>query len=371
MNKLICLFILFLFQFSFSEIIWKSNISELPNNQLTTETIKSHFDTRYVKGSEENDGFRISVESGELNNGSIGKYIRIKYPKEQNGTKNSGATWETSLNIHTEELFLAFWVKFDENFDFRHGGKLLGLRGSLPPFPGPDPFRIRLMWREEGALEFYLHDYGMLNGEGKTPYRHWWNKGGQRQFIPGKWHHIEIQVRLNTHGLLDGALRGWFDGQLAFEDTNSNVGVRAKDQSERQLNCFFFNTFFGGSSSQIIDGDTIPEEIYWGPTHDVFANFDDISISSSRIGFEKKSLDTNTTQLSVTQSQSSITISRIQNGYLLVSHLPNIRVVVLNINGVEETIHSNCGHLILSNQNLRKGAYLLRINGKYSLITIH
>jgi hypothetical protein len=218
------------------------------------------------------------------------------------------------------------------------------------------------MWREDGKVEFYLHDYGMPNALGETPYRHWWDKGGQRQFIPGTWHHIEIQVKLNTPGLLDGELRGWFDGQLAFEDTNSNVGVRAIGQEDRKLNCFFFNTFFGGSSAQTVDGVEIPGHIYWGPTQEVYANFADIQVSTNRIGMEEEEIVR--VSRKVEPPVRKFRLNRVRDGFALHFGQDDFQVDVLNLKGNLLGSHKGeGGHLLLRASDLVDGINILRING--------
>lgn len=260
--------------------MYENGLETMPVGVASKSTVKTHWSTRYAKGADEG---RISVISGGSNVHSGSRGLKIKYPKHHRGTGDSGATWETKLGVHEEELYLAYWIKFDKDFDFQRGGKLPGLGGTFSPFPGDGQFRIRLMWRANGAVEFYLHDYAMLNKDGEEPYRHWWNLGGQRYFKKGQWHHIEIHVKLNTPGRLDGVLEGWFDGDLAFRDTDSNVGLRGVGQEDRKINYLCWHTFFGGSSVPDAFEPMTPGE-YWGPPRDVYSYFDDFVVSTQRIG---------------------------------------------------------------------------------------
>lgn len=254
-----------------ADSIFSNHVESMPIGNVSKQTMKDQWDTRYDYGAEEG---RIEVIPGGP--GASQRCLKITYPANANQTASSGATWETNLHVHTEELYLAYWVRFDQSFQWVKGGKLPGLGGMPAPFPdnGDKKFRIRLMWREEGKVEFYLHDFGMLNKNGEVPYRHWWDLNGQRRFVKGQWHQIEIHVKLNTPGKLDGVLEGWFDGELAFRDTDSNVGVRAAGEEDRKLNYPFFSNFFGGSS---------PPESQWHPTEDVFAYFDNFVASRQRI----------------------------------------------------------------------------------------
>jgi hypothetical protein len=177
-----------------------------------------------------------------------------------------------SINGEYEEMYLSYWVKFDENFDFVLGGKLPGLSGSVSFVDRTHEWKGRLMWREEGKAEFYTHF-----AHDRT--RWWWNtEGFQAKFIPNQWHHVEMHFRLNTPGYTDGLMEGWLDGKkAAYYD---EVMFRAADEPNNKITKVFFSTFFGGSS-----GDQ------WNATKDEFAWFDEFIISPNRIGYPGPWLD--------------------------------------------------------------------------------
>ena len=84
--------------------------------------------------------------------------------------------------------------------------ELPGLGGAVSFEDRTHEWSGRLMWRENGKAEFYVHvPAGNQYDPGE---RFWWNtEGFQAQFIPGRWHHIEIHTRLNTPGQFDGRRR--------------------------------------------------------------------------------------------------------------------------------------------------------------------
>lgn len=270
-----------------------SNGFETMNTGLADDrAIKSNWATRYAKGPDEG---RVYISDSDTNSGS--RAAKITYPKEGNQSSPSGATWETNIDINSEELYMSYWVKFDSDFEWRHGGKLPGLAGMDVPFPYSDNnFTARLMWREDGKIEFYLHGFNINNSQGAEPYRLYWDDfGGHAQFQKGKWHHIEIHVKLNTPGKRDGLLEGWLDGELRCRDKD-NSGVRAAGQTNTKLNYMYFSTFFGGSSDQKNpDGTVTPAGEYWGPTKDVYAYFDDFILSTERIGINGEIPEDDTT----------------------------------------------------------------------------
>lgn len=222
--------------------------------------------TSWANGPDEG---RLAIDS-EIACGK-GKSIRILYPQGGQQSANSGAQWFADLAGPHSDLYMSYWVRFAEDFDFVLGGKLPGLGGAVSFDDRTHEWSGRLMWREDGKAEFYVHvpaDNTYDPGD-----RFWWNtEGFQARFVPGRWHHIELHLRLNTPGEHDGLLEGWLDGTKAasypgffFRDTNT---------SDATITWMFFSTFFGGSSSDI-----------WQARKDEAAWFDEFIVSRQRIGY--------------------------------------------------------------------------------------
>ena len=251
-----------------AQVVYSNGFDGLPTGLVDDGQIKTNWSSRYAKGPDEG---RVEI----VTDSQSGKAGRIKYPAFGNQSSPSGATWETDIGVSSDELYMAYWIKFDSNFQFVKGGKLPGLAGSTS-FPyGDNDFTTRLMWRENGKLEFYLHGFKMNNNAGSEPYRVFWDDFGEHaRVIPGQWHHIEIRQKLNTPGALNGRLQGWLDGVLMIDDI-SNSGVRDAGQNSTKINQLYFSTFFGGSSAP---------EIQWQPTNDVYATYDEFIVSNQRIG---------------------------------------------------------------------------------------
>jgi hypothetical protein len=263
---------------AYSEIIYANGNDGLPLGLVSDDQIKTNWRSRYAKGPDEG---RVEVVS----DAQSGNGLRIKYPAFGNQSSPSGATWETDLRTSKDEMYLSYWVKVDADFDFVKGGKLPGLAGGTEFPRGDNNFTTRLMWREEGKLEFYVHGYTLPNAQGKEPTRIFWDDFGEHARLQaGQWHHIELYQKLNTPGVKDGILRGWLDGQLVAEDTDG-AGVRDEGQNNTRINYLYFSTFFGGSSAP---------EIQWQPKADVYATFDDFIVSTTRMGMTDFPGDTDT-----------------------------------------------------------------------------
>ena len=223
------------------------------------------------------DEGRVAVDSRTRD--GTGRAIRVLYPQGGQQSNNSGAQWFIDLNGPHEELYLSYWVRFDDDFDFVLGGKLPGFGGAVSYADRTHEWSGRLMWREDGKVEFYIHV--PAGNEYDPGTRFWWNtEGFQAVFERGKWHHIEIRMRLNTPGLPDGLMEGWFDGVKAAHYPDFHF--RDAPTANTNIAWVFFSTFFGGSSSNI-----------WQASKDEHAWFDEFTVSRRRIGYPGAPSDAN------------------------------------------------------------------------------
>jgi hypothetical protein len=215
------------------------------------------------------------------------KSLRVLYPQGTNTSSHSGAQFEMVIpgvktynnktktisdgEAHTE-LYLNYKVKFAENFDFAFGGKLPGMLANFSAGDpaGDDEVSARIMWRENGKLEFYLH-----TKHDDRERLFWNNVPGQGHAAVSKnvWHNIQIRMKLNTPGVADGVWQGWLDGKLVADYKD----LKFRALPTVHIHSVFFSTFHGGSS-----GNAGPGEIWW-PNRDAYAWFDRFDVSKSPI----------------------------------------------------------------------------------------
>jgi endoglucanase len=257
-----------------SPVLLYQNVDTFPVGSKTDREWRDLWPgTKWANGPDEG---RLEVDDAIAYDGS-GKSVRVLYPEGGKQSGGSGAQWFMDLNGEYEELYFSYWVRFDPDFNFVLGGKLPGLGGAVSFDDRTHEWSGRLMWREQGWAEFYVHvPEAHLNDPGT---RFWWNtEGFQAIFIPGRWHHIEIHLKLNTPGENDGLAEGWFDGVKAASYPGFNF--RDAGTSSAQIAWVFFSTFFGGSSDDS-----------WNATKDEHARFDEFTVSHERIGYPGKPED--------------------------------------------------------------------------------
>lgn len=255
----------------------KYDFENFPLGKLTDQReARKLLNSNSVKGVEEG---RIQVK----NSADHGKVLDVLYPKGVAVTNSSGMHAKSFFHDDDsgyEELYMSYWVYFPSDVDFKLGGKLPGLGCQKDGLN----MSLRLMWRKEGLLEFYVHynhdkkikPYkASINWSRMDPYR---EPNGRPQpdqvtLNKGEWNHIEMYYKLNTPGEADGIMRGWLNGELAIDITD-NDDFRMANEGGIDLNCMFISTFYGGSS-----------DISWTPDKDEYALFDDFVVSKSRIGY--------------------------------------------------------------------------------------
>lgn len=212
--------------------------------------------------------------------GTRDKVLRVNYEGGNFGYRGiSGGQWFKLIDDY-EEVYYSFDVYFEPGFDFVKTGKLPGPRstnyrenreGEANTKPdGTDIWTAGLIWGVDGELKSYVY-HANQNKEQYGENIHW-NDGADGRdtyFIPGQWHRVEIRVKLNTPGVLDGRLEGWFDGEKRLD--TSHIMFRMPGGENLKIGTLFFYTFFGGGDSS------------FAATKDEHVYFDNFVLSSKPI----------------------------------------------------------------------------------------
>lgn len=211
-----------------------------------------------------------------------GKYaIRVGYPKGGVGPGETGMQFPVDFSSidsmpvkQFDSLYLRYYVKFEDGFDFRKGGKLPGLMGGNKSWKrsggdqpdGTNGWTLRFMWRTGGKAVVYSYlPPGTYGGE------QWGlDIDLNTTFATGKWHCLEQFVRINDVGKENGKLHVWIDGRQVLE--LDDVLYRTVDNDAGRIGGFYFSTFHGGNTPD------------WGPENDSYAQFDGFVVAKERVG---------------------------------------------------------------------------------------
>ena len=210
--------------------------------------------------------------------------LRVDYPIGGVGPDETGIQFPIVFRNmanpgagHYDSLYLRYYLKFEEGFDFVKGGKLPGLMGGGDSWSrsggnqpdGTNGWTLRLMWRTGGRLVVYAYVPPSENGRWGS------EKWGQDIEIhytakPGIWHCIEQYVNVGTPGHDDGQLKIWIDDveRLSLND----MRFRDVDNNEGRVGGIFFSTFHGGSEPD------------WAPSELSYVQFYGLVAATNRVG---------------------------------------------------------------------------------------
>jgi hypothetical protein len=283
-------------------VVYTNNFNSLrPGPHYSEAEARTDFNTYVVQGlAGGTDNLDNATIDNTIRRGSSGSALKILYLKGGSTPSESGIQISIPLsknasvnNFQSNELYFSYWFRFSDDFDFRCGGKMPGLAGSTIGDSHGQKWTGRWMWRFGGSIQYYMHYASEPSSGQQETFLDWGPKiAGSSStcheselFTPyltkGTWQYIELHYKLNTPGRSDGLLEGWFydqNGNELTHYTRDKVGdFRITGKSENiTLNSIFLSTFFGGSSG--------PE---YQSSKNVYAWFDDFTVSSSRIGFKR------------------------------------------------------------------------------------
>lgn len=210
------------------------------------------------------DDERVSIVETD---GGQNLALSILYPEGEYGTSNTGGQWKLLFDESHDAIRLSYRLRFESPFDFVKGGKLPGLiggegntGGGVPD--GTDGWSARMMWRTDGDIMQYVYHPDQPENYGDNMY--WQENDETLRFVPGQWHEVVHEIRINSPGVNNGSIKGWLDGELVLDRTD----MRFRDVDDFAIDGLYFSTFFGGGSSS------------WSTTKDETILFDDFSIES-------------------------------------------------------------------------------------------
>ncbi|HKK81202.1 MAG TPA: hypothetical protein VJ909_03070, partial [Prolixibacteraceae bacterium] len=175
------------------------------------------------------------------------KALQVFYPEGSVGPDEGGAQFpivfrnmqqnEGSGLYH--ELYLRYYVKFEEGFDFQRGGKLPGLMGGGDSWArsgghqpdGTNGWTLRLMWRQNRRLVVYAYVPPSENGKwGSETWGQDIDSGVDAE--TGEWMCIEQFVNVGNAGKDNGRLKVWIDGEECISINDMRFGDVENDDGK-------------------------------------------------------------------------------------------------------------------------------------------
>jgi hypothetical protein len=185
--------------------------------------------------------------------GYRGTGLRVQIPKGSHFGADFKLDFSDRVGDEPELLYFRYMLRFDPDWVASVGGKLPGFSGvygrsgkggyrSSPSTPG---WSARLQWfhNDRGdprvTLGYYVYHLGQERKYGDSMA---WGEAARLQ--RGEWYCVEGEVRLNTPGLSNGALRAWVDETSVFDE--SGLAFRRPGEPNIRINSFWFDVYYGG-----------------------------------------------------------------------------------------------------------------------------
>lgn len=209
---------------------------------------------------------KLSLAPGDGVDGSAG--LRAEYTGFEKGSERIGAT--LALPQPGLEFSLNYDVRFEPDFQFVKGGKLLGLgpekriTGGRPIVP--EGWSTRVTFKDGGTIKLYTYHQDMKGqygdrGEIIQPF----------QFDKDRYYSVSLHVRVNNPPKSsNGFSRLYVDGKLI--ERHENLRLRGTGGENTVINDFLFSSFHGGHRPANAPRDAD------GNYTTVYATFDNISV---------------------------------------------------------------------------------------------
>lgn len=193
-----------------------------------------------------------------------GHALRVTIPKGENLGLDLSFSFKEQVGTEPEELYFRYYLRFSDNWrPTLDGGKLPGMSGTYGVSGwGGRKSDGNTGWSMRGQFYRLAEDanpMSALTTIGTYAYHsdtqdNWgdawpWTDSSAGFLERNRWYCIEQYVRLNTPGNMDGVLKGWVDGVLAFERTN----VRYRNTPRLKIEKVWMNIYHGGKATASSD----------------------------------------------------------------------------------------------------------------------
>lgn len=217
-----------------------------------------------------------------LPNGHVGPGLNAIIPVGEHW--GGAGHWEFDRRgvAEPEELYWRYWVKFPTGFyiETPNRGKLpgpaglhsLNCRGNRVSTPEEPCFSARMLFSRlygepedpDGPDDKTLIGFYAYHVDGPPNRGDIWTWDPEVALLDhGKWYCVEGSIEMNTPGVRNGVLKGWVDGQDAFERTD--IAFRRADEAWMKIKSFWFDVYYGGTES-IVDNEIHFDSLAFGPS---------------------------------------------------------------------------------------------------------
>ena len=206
-----------------------------------------------------------------------GEALRIRVDEGGHYGLSLAYSFSKNWGFEPEEAYFRYYVRLGDDWNPQRGGKFPGFGGTYGragwggrPVDGTDGWSARGQFggQVEGRtpIGFYCYHMDMRGQYGSS----WiWEDIEPVGLENNRWYCVEQYVKLNEPGQANGILRGWIDGEPAFEKTD----IRFRSTDQLKIENVWVNLYLGGT---------------WTSESEHHFYIDDVVISQEPIGLRKE-----------------------------------------------------------------------------------
>ncbi len=181
-----------------------------------------------------------------------GKAYQATVPEEEHLGMSMVYNFKKETGSEPEEIYFRYYLRYGDNWSTLSDGKLPGIAGTYNKggwggrqADGYNGWSARGIFKRadnDGKIPTGNYVYH-VDQKSKWGDHLVWKNADRGYLDKNRWYSIEMYVKMNTPKQNDGILRGWVDGQLAFERTD----FRFRDTEELKIEKIWMNLYHGGS----------------------------------------------------------------------------------------------------------------------------
>lgn len=217
----------------------------------------------------------------------LGHALRVEIPQGNNTGMSVGYEFADKLGYEPEEIYFRYYLRVADDWSTEDGGKFPGIAGTygIAGWGGRQSDGYN-GWSARGLFQVvpppgnpladtvpvgsYVYHADMPTQYGDN---HLWQNDYRGYLARNRWYSIEQYLKMNTPGQLDGIMRVWIDGRLAWEKTD----WRWRHIPDLKIEEIWMNVYHGGTAPVgqdvhlYIDNVVIADE-YIGPLGGLFVD---------------------------------------------------------------------------------------------------
>lgn len=203
-----------------------------------------------------------------------GRALEVTVPEGKNSGISIQYKFKEKTGSEPEEIYFRYYLRIGDGWSPSFSGKFPGIAGTYNkggwggrPSDGYNGWSARGLYEKTTNGKTPIGNY-VYHADMKGQWGNYfiWNIDNRGYLEKNRWYCIEMYVKMNTPEQNDGILRGWVDGEPAYEKTN----LMYRKTSDLKIETIWLNVYHGGldvaPSDQVlfIDNIVVARE-YIGP----------------------------------------------------------------------------------------------------------